>query len=74
MLILTVQNITKGGLKRPDGGADYDYWLGVNRTCIAKGTIRNHKRSEGAAKLLRLVADDVDRREGHDHGEDGQKG
>lgn len=51
MFILTAHNVTGDGkFSRPDGTADYDAWVGIN-----------HHRSDGGAKLLRLIADRMDK-------------
>ena len=46
---------------RPDGTADYDVWVGINHHMIRKGSVNGHVRSDGGAKLLRLIADRMDK-------------
>lgn len=64
MLIVTALNVTgkdgKPKLARKDGTADYDVWIGVNHHQIWSGNVTGHVRDEGAAKLLRLIADKME--------------
>lgn len=70
MLILTATNITaerarpgkcgKSVLARKNGTSDYDVWVGINSHCLYHGRIVNHVRAAGAAKLLRLIADEME--------------
>ena len=62
MLILTATNVTRlsdgiSTLSRPDGTSDYDIWIGINQHCIWRGSIKGHLRDQGAASLLRFIAD-----------------
>jgi hypothetical protein len=61
-LIIIAQNITDPvKLARPDGTADYDVEVSVNRKkFIWRGKIENHKRDAGAQVLLRRIADAID--------------
>jgi len=71
MLILTAENITdkkKRLAVRGDGTADYDVWVGINQVCIWHGKIKRHTRQAGAAPLLRMIADEIDK---HTIGDDG---
>ena len=43
------------------GTADYDAWVGINHHMIWKGSVNGHVRSDGGAKLLRLIADRMDK-------------
>ena len=62
MFILTAHNVTGDGkFSRPDGTADYDVWVGINHHMIRKGSVNGHVRSDGGAKLLRLIADRMDK-------------
>ena len=64
MLILTATNVTDPAtrtLARADGTADYDVWAGINQHMIWRGTITGHVRSDGGAKLLRLIADAMEK-------------
>ncbi len=51
MLILTA---------RPDGTADYEVEVKINRHVIWRGAISGHKRANGAENLLRLIADRIE--------------
>jgi hypothetical protein len=72
MLILTATNVTherarsgKSGkqvLARKDGTADYEVWLGINQQCIWQGSVNRHVRANGAAELLRKIADRMDKK------------
>ncbi len=66
-LIIIAQNITDPethALVREDGTSLYDVEVSVNRErFIWCGKIDNHKRDDGAAKLLRLIADKMDEHE-----------
>jgi hypothetical protein len=57
MLILHAGNVTGEALERADGTAEYAVWVGINHHCIWRGRIERHLRKEGAARLLRLIAD-----------------
>jgi len=57
MLILTAQNLTGETL------SDYDVWVGVNHRQIWAGKVNGHVRSSGAAELLRLIADKMNKQE-----------
>ena len=61
-LIIIAQNITgTDTLARPDGTADYDVEVSVNRKhFIWCGKITNHRRDAGAQELLRRIADAID--------------
>ena len=49
-------------LSRDNGTADYDVEVSINRRrFIWVGKIKNHVRAEGASKLLRLIADAMDK-------------
>lgn len=37
--------------------SDYIVEIGVNRTVIASGYVRNHQRTDGWRGLLRMIAD-----------------
>ena len=60
MLIVTAHNIT--GTK-PDGTSDYDIEARVNERVIAKFQVKGHVREAGAAPLLRLMADQLERQD-----------
>jgi hypothetical protein len=61
MSLIVIANNLVDDLARPDGTADYDVEVSVNRRkFIWCGKIKNHVRDEGAAKLLRLIADEID--------------
>lgn len=68
-LVLIASNITdpnREKLLREDGTSDYVVEVSINReSFIWIGKIENHIREEGAAKLLRLIADKID---GHTSG------
>jgi hypothetical protein len=60
-LIIIAHNIG-AELEKPDGTADYEVEVSVNRRkFIWTGAILGHVRKEGASKLLRLIADAMDR-------------
>lgn len=64
-LIVIANNISdpinKKSLVKEDGTADYDVEVSLNRRLfIWTGEIKNYKRDEGAANLLRLIADKID--------------
>lgn len=62
MLIITATNVTPlDVLARSDGTADYDVSVGLNRRTIWRGSVNGHKRADGAATLLRLIADRMDK-------------
>lgn len=62
MLIITALNITGGSGHRKDGTADYDVEVAINHAPqIYHGTVKNHDRKAGAAKLLRLIADEMEK-------------
>lgn len=62
MLILTATNITgEGKLQRKDGTSDYKVWVGINQFRIWEGFLRGHVRKEGAAVLIRKIADEMDK-------------
>ena len=64
MFILTATNVTdlaNRTLARSDGTADYDVWVGINQHMIWRGSINGHVRSDGGAKLLRLIADAMEK-------------
>jgi hypothetical protein len=64
MFIVTAQNVTGNNrLSRPDGTAKYCVWVGINQHCIFKGTIDNHVRDDGGAKLLRLIAEEMEKQD-----------
>lgn len=60
MMILNAVNVTPRGLLEKDGLSDYDVWVGINERCVWRGKIEGHVRAEGAAKLLRLIAEAMD--------------
>lgn len=62
MMILEAQNITPGG-NTADGLSDYHVELRINRRVIWRGEIKGHTRVAGAATLLRLIADEVEKKE-----------
>ena len=58
MLILLARNLT--GTKE-NGTSDYDVEVSINqKQYVWCGTIKGHVRDDGAAKLLRLIADEID--------------
>lgn len=59
MLIVTAANVTEN-LQREDGIADYRVQVNINYTPIWKGEVNGHVRDEGAAALLRRIADTMD--------------
>jgi hypothetical protein len=64
MFILTAHNVTNPDgkmLARADGTARYDVWVGINQHAIWRGIIDGHIRNEGGAKLLRLIADAMEK-------------
>jgi hypothetical protein len=60
MLILTAGNVTGYGQLEKDGLADYTVWVGVNYRQIWAGPVKGHVRANGAAELLRRIADHMD--------------
>jgi hypothetical protein len=60
MLILTAGNVTGDGQLEKDGLADYTVWVGVNYRQIWSGPVKGHVRTNGAAELLRRIADHMD--------------
>lgn len=59
-LILIARNIGPD-LAREDGTADYDVEVSINRkSYIWAGQINGHIREQGAAVLLRKIADAID--------------
>lgn len=61
MLILTAGNVTDGGRQLEiDGLSNYTVWVGVNHNQIWAGPITGHTRKDGAAALLRKIADAMD--------------
>ena len=61
-LIVIAQNLLKGKLERPDGTADYDVEVSVNRVrYIWTGKIVGHVRASGAAALLRKIVEEMER-------------
>lgn len=58
MLIVLAHNTT--GTK-PDGTSDYNVEVLINERCISRVTVRNHVRDAGAAPLLRLIADAMEK-------------
>jgi hypothetical protein len=65
MLILTAGNITDTvNMKLEKGGlANYTVWVGINHHQIWAGPIKGHVRADGAAELLRKIADAMDKEE-----------
>lgn len=63
MLILTASNITGEGKLEKNGLANYTVWIGVNYHQIWSGPINGHIRNNGAAELLRKIADAMDNEE-----------
>lgn len=61
MLIVTALNVTGGGGQREDGMSDYLVEVAINhQPPIFKGSVNNHFRANGAATLLRRIADRMD--------------
>ena len=66
MLIVTAVNVTQDKhtnrvLEREDGTSDYVVEVAINSAPpIFSGYIANHVRKDGAADLLRLIADKMD--------------
>lgn len=64
MLICTAINVTGNGkLVRKNGTSKYDVWVGINHHKLYAGTINDHCRAQGAAVLLRKIADEMDKAE-----------
>lgn len=57
MMIATATNVTTEGLTNSEGLSDYDVWVGINHHKIWAGKVEGHVRKNGAATLLRLIAD-----------------
>jgi hypothetical protein len=59
---VTAVNVTGNRkLQRADGTADYNVEVAINSAPpIWRGSIHGHKRKEGAAALLRHIADHMD--------------
>ena len=60
MLRVDMLNVTPKG-ETADGLADYRAYVKVNYTLIWHGMVSGHKRAEGAAALLRRLADAMER-------------
>lgn len=60
MLIITAGNVTGNGELEKDGLANYTVWVGVNHYQIWGGLVNGHIRANGAAELLRKIADAMD--------------
>lgn len=61
MLILTACNVTAPGVLADEKGkSNYDVWVGINHHQIWGGPINGHTRADGAAALLRKIADALD--------------
>lgn len=71
MFIVLAQNITEGGLTKPDGTSDYRVQIRLNERLIVDIPVKGHIRANGGAELLRKIADEWDNHKG-DLG-DGQK-
>lgn len=64
-LIVIAHNVTPD-LARPDGTADYEVEVSVNRKrFLWIGKVLNHRRASGAAKLLRRIAKEMDDAKDH---------
>lgn len=72
MLYVEIANITTG--LEQDGKADYVVVVHLNyHKTIWAGTIKSHVRTEGAAKLLRLIADAMEKKTGCEFCDAGDK-
>jgi hypothetical protein len=60
MLLITAGNVTGQGQLEKDGLANYTVWVGINRYQIWSGPVNGHIRDEGAAELLRRIAEAMD--------------
>lgn len=60
MLIVHAQNVTPGNGTAADGTADYIVTVKINFREIWHGRVAGHRRAEGAAVLLRKIADYMD--------------
>jgi len=61
-LIVIAQNLLKDALERPDGTADYDVEVSVNRVrYIWTGKILGHVRASGATSLLKKIVEEMER-------------
>ncbi len=60
MLIITARNVTGDGDLEKNGLANYTVWVGVNHRQIWAGPVYGHTRINGAAALLRKIADAMD--------------
>jgi hypothetical protein len=58
MLIILAHNTT--GTKE-DGTSDYDVELRINKRTFAEVQVKGHIRAHGAAPLLRMIADQMDK-------------
>ncbi len=45
---------------RPDGTADYEVEVRLNRKVIWRGSVNGHVRAAGVEGLLRMIADKVE--------------
>lgn len=65
MLIITAVNITGHGvLQDKKGKAVYSVEVAINSNPpIFKGVVKGHTRAAGASALLRLIADNMDKKE-----------
>ena len=62
MLIVLAHNITEGNGTKKDGTSDYDVHVKVNNDyTVWSGQVTDHVRANGAAPLLRKIADAMDR-------------
>ena len=60
MLIIKALNITENA-EDAHGKADYDVLIHVNSRPIWSGRVKGHIRKNGAAELLRCIANEMDR-------------
>lgn len=51
MLAIYIRNISRKPI------SDYEYVVMVNAEKIANGTVKGHRRKDGWAKLLKLIAE-----------------
>lgn len=57
MLYVFAHNVTGGKGNRKDGTADYDVQVNINEKCLWRGSVNGYLREQGAAMLLRVIAD-----------------
>lgn len=60
MLYVQAVNITGGNGTAADGTAQYDCRVAINERLLWGGSVSYHVRAEGAAALLRRIADAMD--------------